>query len=147
MAGLLWVAAGSQFLGLIVWYRGMAAIGIPKASQLQLAQPLLTLVWSVLLLNEHLTVAAPADGRGRARVHRRHPAGTRLRGGPDARNRGRPACPARQGGRPARQVGEIVEVLGPKGDPPYRVRFEDGHEGVCSPGPDTEIRHKATRQH
>lgn len=59
VAGVLWVAAGSQFLGLIVWYRGMAAIGIPKASQLQLAQPLLTLVWSVLLLNEYLTVAAP----------------------------------------------------------------------------------------
>jgi drug/metabolite transporter (DMT)-like permease len=59
LAGLLWVAAGSQFLGLVVWYRGMAVIGIPKASQLQLAQPLLTLVWSVLLLGEHLTVAAP----------------------------------------------------------------------------------------
>ncbi|MEU5662609.1 DMT family transporter [Streptomyces longwoodensis] len=59
VAGLLWVAAGSQFLGLVVWYRGMAAIGIPKASQLQLAQPLLTLVWSVLLLGEHLTPAAP----------------------------------------------------------------------------------------
>ncbi|MFE6285301.1 DMT family transporter [Streptomyces sp. NPDC057877] len=58
VAGVLWVAAGSQFLGLVVWYRGMAAIGIPKASQLQLAQPLLTLVWSVLLLGEHLTVAA-----------------------------------------------------------------------------------------
>ncbi|MBK3576963.1 DMT family transporter [Streptomyces sp. MBT65] len=58
VAGLLWVAAGSQFLGLVVWYRGMAAIGVPKASQLQLAQPLLTLVWSVLL-GEHLTVAAP----------------------------------------------------------------------------------------
>ncbi|MEU0224976.1 DMT family transporter [Streptomyces sp. NPDC006284] len=59
VSGLLWVAVGSQFLGLVVWYRGMAAIGIPKASQLQLAQPLLTLVWSVLLLGEHLTVAAP----------------------------------------------------------------------------------------
>ncbi|TLS45574.1 DMT family transporter [Streptomyces montanus] len=59
VTGLLWVAAGSQFLGLVVWYRGMAAIGIPKASQLQLAQPLLTLVWSVLLLGEHLTPAAP----------------------------------------------------------------------------------------
>ncbi|MFE2043945.1 DMT family transporter [Streptomyces sp. NPDC059477] len=59
VAGLLWVAAGSQFLGMVVWYRGMAAIGIPKASQLQLAQPLLTLVWSVLLLGEHLTPAAP----------------------------------------------------------------------------------------
>ncbi|GGZ07853.1 DMT family transporter [Streptomyces poonensis] len=59
VSGLLWVAVGSQFLGLVVWYRGMAAIGIPRASQLQLAQPLLTLVWSVLLLGERLTVAAP----------------------------------------------------------------------------------------
>lgn len=59
VAGVLWVTAGSQFLGLVVWYRGMAAIGIPRASQLQLAQPLLTLVWSVLLLGEHLTPAAP----------------------------------------------------------------------------------------
>ncbi|NEC31570.1 DMT family transporter [Streptomyces sp. SID8111] len=59
VTGLLWVAAGSQFLGLVLWYRGMAAIGIPRASQLQLAQPLLTLVWSVLLLGEHLPVAAP----------------------------------------------------------------------------------------
>ncbi|MFF4843309.1 DMT family transporter [Streptomyces collinus] len=59
VAGLLWVALGSQFLGLVVWYRGMAAIGIPRASQLQLAQPLLTLVWSALLLGEHLTAAAP----------------------------------------------------------------------------------------
>ncbi|MER6142938.1 DMT family transporter [Streptomyces sparsogenes] len=60
VAGLLWLALGSQFLGLVVWYRGMAAIGVARASQLQLAQPLLTLVWSVLLLGEHLTWAAPA---------------------------------------------------------------------------------------
>ncbi|WP_406001885.1 DMT family transporter [Streptomyces sp. NBC_00829] len=57
--GLLWVSAGSTFLGLYVWYRGMAAIGIAKASQLQLAQPLLTLVWSVSLLGERLSPAAP----------------------------------------------------------------------------------------
>ncbi|WP_327298588.1 DMT family transporter [Streptomyces sp. NBC_01197] len=59
IAGMLWLAAGSQFLGLVVWYRGMAEIGVARASQLQLAQPLLTLVWSVLLLGEHLPVAAP----------------------------------------------------------------------------------------
>ncbi|MEU2162702.1 DMT family transporter [Streptomyces sp. NPDC019208] len=58
-AGLLWVAVGSTFFGLWVWYRGMAAIGIARASQLQLAQPLLTLVWSVLLLAEPLSPAAP----------------------------------------------------------------------------------------
>ncbi|MGW2211832.1 DMT family transporter [Streptomyces sp. NPDC001781] len=59
IAGVLWVALGSQFLGLLLWYRGMAAVGIPRASQLQLAQPLLTLVWSALLLGEHVPAAAP----------------------------------------------------------------------------------------
>jgi len=37
----------------------MAEIGVTRASQLQLAQPLLTLVWAVLLLGEHLPAAAP----------------------------------------------------------------------------------------
>ncbi|MEN8652920.1 DMT family transporter [Streptomyces sp. 21So2-11] len=64
LAGLLWVAIGSQFLGLVVWYRGMARIGVAKASQLQLAQPLLTLLWSVLLLGEHLSPAAPLAAVG-----------------------------------------------------------------------------------
>ncbi|MFE9741988.1 DMT family transporter [Streptomyces sp. NPDC006477] len=62
--GLLWVAAGSTFFGLYVWYRGMASIGIPKASQLQLAQPLLTLFWSVFLLGETLPLAAPLAAVG-----------------------------------------------------------------------------------
>ncbi|MER8235693.1 DMT family transporter [Streptomyces sp. NPDC094049] len=59
IVGLVWVAVGSTFFGLYVWYRGMASIGIPKASQLQLAQPLLTLLWSVSLLGEELPLAAP----------------------------------------------------------------------------------------
>lgn len=59
VAGLVWVAVGSSFLGLFVWYRGMAEIGAARASQLQLAQPLLTLLWSVLLLGERLSPAAP----------------------------------------------------------------------------------------
>ncbi|MFC7217854.1 DMT family transporter [Streptomyces polyrhachis] len=59
VAGLLWIALGSQFAGLLVWYRGMAVIGVPRASQLQLAQPLLTLFWSATLLGEQLTPAAP----------------------------------------------------------------------------------------
>ncbi|MFF2142685.1 DMT family transporter [Kitasatospora sp. NPDC058190] len=59
LAGLAYVAAVSQFGGFVLWYRGMAGIGVPRASQLQLAQPLLTLVWSVLLLGEHLPAAAP----------------------------------------------------------------------------------------
>ncbi|MGW8063375.1 DUF1918 domain-containing protein [Streptomyces ziwulingensis] len=43
------------------------------------------------------------------------------------------------------KVAEIVEVMGDEGAPPYRVRFEDGHEAVCSPGPDSEIRHRETQ--
>ncbi|WP_240137330.1 DMT family transporter [Streptomyces sp. MUM 178J] len=60
VTGLLWLAAGSSFAGMYVWYRGMAAIGIARASQLQLAQPLLTLVWSFALLGERVSPAAPA---------------------------------------------------------------------------------------
>ncbi|AKG41813.1 membrane protein [Streptomyces xiamenensis] len=59
LAGLLWVALVSQFFGLVLWYRGLARAGVARASQLQLAQPLLTLAWAVLLLDEHMTWAAP----------------------------------------------------------------------------------------
>ncbi|MFI1017128.1 DMT family transporter [Streptomyces sp. NPDC020965] len=64
VVGLVWVAGVSTFFGLYVWYRGMAAIGIARASQLQLAQPLLTLVWSVALLGERLSPAAPVAAAG-----------------------------------------------------------------------------------
>ncbi|MCH6159263.1 DMT family transporter [Streptomyces marispadix] len=60
VAGLVWVATGSQLLGLLMWYRGMGLAGVARASQTQLAQPLLTLGWSVLLLGERLPPAAPA---------------------------------------------------------------------------------------
>jgi drug/metabolite transporter (DMT)-like permease len=60
IAGLAYLAAVSQFGGFVVWYGGLAVLGVPRASQLQLAQPLLTLVWSVLILGERLSPAAPA---------------------------------------------------------------------------------------
>lgn len=59
VGGLLYVAAISQFLGFVAWYRGMAIIGVGRASQVQLAQPLLTIVWAVLLLGEQLPPAVP----------------------------------------------------------------------------------------
>jgi Domain of unknown function (DUF1918) len=43
------------------------------------------------------------------------------------------------------RVGEIVEVLGDEGEPPYRLRFEDGHECVMSPGPDAVVRPRERR--
>jgi hypothetical protein len=42
-------------------------------------------------------------------------------------------------------VGEIVEVLGPDGAPPYRVKFPNGHELVMNPSPDTIIEHRQPR--
>ncbi|GAA3842408.1 DUF1918 domain-containing protein [Saccharothrix violaceirubra] len=41
----------------------------------------------------------------------------------------------------AEQVGEIIEVRGSAGSPPYLVRFDDGHEGLVYPGPDSLVRH------
>ncbi|GAA1974242.1 DMT family transporter [Kitasatospora viridis] len=59
LLGLGYLATVSQFGAFVIWYRGMAAIGVPRASQLQLAQPLLTLCWAVLVLGEHTPPAAP----------------------------------------------------------------------------------------
>ncbi len=39
-----------------------------------------------------------------------------------------------------RREGEIVGVRGPDGDPPFVVRWPDGHEGLCYPGPDARVR-------
>lgn len=44
------------------------------------------------------------------------------------------------------QESEVVEVMGEKGNPPYRVRFPDGHEAIMSPGPDCQVKHKDERQ-
>ncbi|MEU0523140.1 DUF1918 domain-containing protein [Streptomyces niveus] len=40
------------------------------------------------------------------------------------------------------QVVEIIEVLGSDGTPPYRVRAENGHESIMSPGPDSVVEHR-----
>jgi uncharacterized protein DUF1918 len=43
-------------------------------------------------------------------------------------------------GQPER-TGEIVEVRGAGGEPPYLVRFGDGHTALVFPGPDAIIEH------
>jgi drug/metabolite transporter (DMT)-like permease len=52
--GFGYVAVISVFLGFFAWYRGLAEAGVARASQLQLAQPLLTIAWSMPLLGEHV---------------------------------------------------------------------------------------------
>ncbi|MDH2413035.1 DUF1918 domain-containing protein [Nocardioides sp. CER19] len=39
----------------------------------------------------------------------------------------------------ARREGEVMEVRGDDGSPPYVVRWTDGHEGLVWPGPDAHV--------
>jgi Domain of unknown function (DUF1918) len=44
-------------------------------------------------------------------------------------------------GQPPREA-EILDVKGPKGEPPYLVRWsDDGHEALVYPGSDAQIEH------
>lgn len=38
-----------------------------------------------------------------------------------------------------RRDGEVLEVQGADGGPPYLVRWSDGHEGLTYPGPDAHV--------
>jgi hypothetical protein len=38
--------------------------------------------------------------------------------------------------------GEIIEVHGHQGSPPYLVRWRDGHESVFFPSADTVVEHR-----
>ena len=61
-SGTAWVAFGyvslvSVFLGFFAWYKGLALGGVARAGQVQLLQPVLTVLWSALLLGEHIGAA------------------------------------------------------------------------------------------
>jgi drug/metabolite transporter (DMT)-like permease len=49
---LLYLASVTMFLGFFAWYSGLARAGIARASQLQLAQPFLTIGIAALVLGE-----------------------------------------------------------------------------------------------
>ena len=42
----------------------------------------------------------------------------------------------------AERHGEVVEVRGADGGPPYLVRWDDGHEGLVVPGPEMRFAHE-----
>jgi len=52
--GLGYLGLVNMLLAFFAWYRGLAEAGIAKASQLQLAQMPLSLLWSALLLGERI---------------------------------------------------------------------------------------------
>jgi drug/metabolite transporter (DMT)-like permease len=55
--GFFYVAIVSMFVAFFAWYHGLALGGVAKIGQVQLGQPVLTLIWSALLLAEQVTAA------------------------------------------------------------------------------------------
>ncbi len=43
--------------------------------------------------------------------------------------------------------GEVLEVRGPDGQPPYLVRWSDGHTGLMYPGPGSVLRIESEHEH
>ena len=50
--GFAYVSVISMFLGFFAWYAGLARGGVAKIGQVQLAQPVLSLLWAALILGE-----------------------------------------------------------------------------------------------
>ena len=44
-----------MFVGFFAWYAGLAAGGVASVGQIQLVQPVLTVLWSAPLLGEEVT--------------------------------------------------------------------------------------------
>jgi drug/metabolite transporter (DMT)-like permease len=57
-AALGYMAVFSVFVGMVLWYRAMALAGVPRVSTVQLAQPLLSVAVSWLVLGESLRLSA-----------------------------------------------------------------------------------------
>jgi drug/metabolite transporter (DMT)-like permease len=51
-----YLGAVSMFLGFFPWYRGLALGGVARVGQVQLVQPVFSLVWAALLLGEHISI-------------------------------------------------------------------------------------------
>lgn len=56
-AAFAYLGVVSMYLGFLPWYRGLAVGPMTQVSQVQLAQPVFTLCWAALILNEELTWA------------------------------------------------------------------------------------------
>lgn len=64
LGGFAYVSLVSMLLGFFAWNRGLAAAGIARASQVQLAQPLLTVGWAALFFGESIGVEMLAAAAG-----------------------------------------------------------------------------------
>jgi len=60
--GFAYVAVFSMWLGFFAWYRGLALGGTVRVSQVQLAQPFISMLFAVPLLGERLDAVSVAFG-------------------------------------------------------------------------------------
>ena len=58
----LYLASVTMFVGFFAWYSGLARAGIARASQLQLAQPFLTIAIAAFVLGERPGAGTYAAG-------------------------------------------------------------------------------------
>jgi drug/metabolite transporter (DMT)-like permease len=61
-AALAYLGVVSMFLGFVAWYRGLAIGPMSQVSQVQLAQPVMSICWAAVLLGEQLTWAVIVGG-------------------------------------------------------------------------------------
>ncbi len=54
--GFLYISIISQWLAFMFWYKGLAMGGVIRVSQIQLLQPFLTLLVSMIMLGEHISL-------------------------------------------------------------------------------------------
>lgn len=54
-AAFVYLGVASMFLGFFAWYRGLAIGPMAQVSQVQLVQPVLSILWAAVILREQLT--------------------------------------------------------------------------------------------
>ena len=57
-----YLAAFSMYLGFFPWYAGLAMGGVARVSQMQLVQPVFSLVWAAILIGEHISLGTAMAG-------------------------------------------------------------------------------------
>ncbi|MEQ1736205.1 MAG: DMT family transporter, partial [Rhodoglobus sp.] len=61
-AAFAYLAVVSMFLGFFAWYRGLAIGPMAQVSQVQLVQPVLSILWAAMFLAEELTLTTVIGG-------------------------------------------------------------------------------------
>ena len=52
----VYLAIFSMYLGFFPWYAGLAMGGVARVGQMQLVQPVFSLIWAAILLGEHISL-------------------------------------------------------------------------------------------